>query len=302
VINQGLEAIATLEDQNPLAEANEALQSFTGRIGARFQSGMEAIREIPRNVKTFAALGASALTLFTLANAEKADAQMDPFAAENVPGLAGATTLPGAPETNVRPQLAPHNKIGISSAIPVSNGIEYLANTATSTAATESLTEQPKAETSETNDLVASCTDAELVKPDVEKVEIRDPGKSYQTTNTTINMEATPEECHDVVNRLFQYEVIVKRTIKIHDKLRRTTVRLARWGDSYFNREEAGFIGGSNVANPHNSRQLAKCSPGRANTTARLKVRGVITDSATKQEVDRKIWWGPVDIRRKKPC
>ncbi len=93
------------ENQNPLAATGEAFHSFAGRISNGLRSGYEAIREVPGNIKTYAAIGASAVTLFTLANAESAVANPDPFAGENVPTLLG-DTAPQATSGSLEQQCA----------------------------------------------------------------------------------------------------------------------------------------------------------------------------------------------------
>jgi len=142
--------------------------------------------------------------------------------------------------------------------------------------------------------LTQSCVEQELVSPTVTKAELFEPGKYSQSEVVSMDVAATPEECHGVVERMVQFEVIKNELLRINGKLRHQVIRLLWFGYDGYTREIAGPMGISGAANPHRPDWVYyHCSVGRAVTKVRLKIRVIVTNLATQKEAGRKIFWGP---------
>ena len=114
---------------------------------------------------------------------------------------------------------------------------------------------------------VESCVQRELVRPDVEQADIRSPGKATQTENITVNYPSTPEDCRGVVQRNFQFEVVLNQLLRIHGKLRHIKTVLYRWYEIRFTQEEAGSV---------------NCVPSRARPRSR-RTRPLLTRQGQEQ-------------------
>jgi len=151
----------------------------------------------------------------------------------------------------------------------------------------------PEAQAS-TSDLVRSCVKRELVRPHVVTAKLTNPGKITQSDVIEIDYPATPEDCRGVVQRNFQYEVVLREWIRQRGKLHRETAKMERWYATRFTQEEAGKRGVSGASAGPVDRY--RCSDGKARTKLLLRNRGTIKDSATDDVVGRKIWQTPFQI------
>lgn len=145
-----------------------------------------------------------------------------------------------------------------------------------------------------TSDQVQSCAQRELVRPYVKTARLINPGKNTQSDIREIHYPATPDECRGVVQRNFQYEVVLTKWIREHGKLHRVIAKMERWYGTRFTQEEAGgtqVVGAS--AGPVDRYQ---CSAGKARTKLLLRNRGTITDVASHRIIRRKIWETPFQI------
>ncbi len=84
----------TMEAQNPLVTAGVAMQEFAGRIGASLRSGIEAVREAPRSIKTLTAVGTTAIALFGASQAEAANTDFESVAPGNITWCPGCKPKP----------------------------------------------------------------------------------------------------------------------------------------------------------------------------------------------------------------
>lgn len=139
-----------------------------------------------------------------------------------------------------------------------------------------------------------ACTAKELVKPTVSKAVLYSPGKATQSDVVTVDIAATPEECHGVVRRRVQYEVIKTELRRINGKLQHKKYWNESFNDSYYTKDEAGSIGIVGAADTHNDWSLYHCSVGKAITTMRVTTRVIVTNLTTHKEIARKLFNGPL--------
>lgn len=145
-----------------------------------------------------------------------------------------------------------------------------------------------------TSNQVQSCAQRELVRPFVKTARLINPGKNTQSDIREIFYPATPDECRGVVQRNFQYEVVLTKWIRENGKLHRVTARMERWYGTRFTQEEAGGTKVSGAsAGPADRYQ---CSAGKARTKLLLRNRGTIRNVASHRIIRRKIWETPFQI------
>lgn len=145
----------------------------------------------------------------------------------------------------------------------------------------------------DSNSVTERCVKEDLVRPVVSQAALFEPGQYSQEEVVTIDIAAAPEECHGVVSRLVQYEIIKNEVRRVHGKRRRKIYRLVRWNDSEYRSDQAGEISQNSAANPHNRSSYYRCSIGRAVTKVRVKMRVVVADAGGQQELRRGTFWGP---------
>jgi hypothetical protein len=143
---------------------------------------------------------------------------------------------------------------------------------------------------------VQSCVRQELVRPDVEYARLSAPGKAGQTASIKINYGATPDECRGVVQRNFQYEIVLKQVLRRHGELLHITTRFEHWYATRFTQEEAGFREASYTPSGHNPLMYYHCSVGKAKTKLLLKSRGTIKNLADQQVAGRKFFSVPFEV------
>jgi hypothetical protein len=148
--------------------------------------------------------------------------------------------------------------------------------------------------TPSTNNPAQRCVDQELVRPVVTQAELSGAGHISQSHAIGLEVAATPEECHGVVEREVQWEVTKNELRWIDGKQRHKFIRIEWFTSPGYSREAAGEVGISGAANPHRGEWVYyHCSVGRAKTKVRLNMRVIVTNLVTHKEAGRKIFWGP---------
>ena len=216
---------------------------------------------------------------------------------------AAATGLLGGFAMDAAPALAQPNQVAAppaKTAQPFEFGAKAFSPADSGSAAgAENSIEFSSADIS-AGDLVKYCAKKELVKPGVAVAKLTAPGKNRQDASVEINYPETPTpptasvNCRDEVQRNFQFDIVIIKTIREHGKLNREKANLTYFYDSRFTQEEAGTRQTDIAA--AGKPQLYECSDGSARTKFFLRNRGTIKDRATGDVVGRKIWKTPFQI------